>query len=77
MTMDYYCGDFLFKPVIDEQIDIAANKLNLLQLIQSLQKEDCDLHKISVIIQTDPLLSYQLLRLANSATFQEEIQLPL
>lgn len=69
MTMDYYCGDFLFKPVIDEQIDIAANKLNLLQLIQSLQKEDCDLQKISVIIQTDPLLSYQLLRLANSAAF--------
>ena len=69
MTMDYYCGYFLFKPVIDEQIDIAANKLNLLQLIQSLQKEDCDLQKISIIIQTDPLLSYQLLRLANSAAF--------
>ncbi|RUR12997.1 EAL and HDOD domain-containing protein [Legionella sp. km772] len=69
MIMDYYCGDFLFKPLLDEQIDIAANKLNLLQLIQSLQKEDCDLQKISTIIQTDPLLSYQLLRLANSAAF--------
>lgn len=69
MTMDYYCGDFLFKPVPDEQIDIAANKLNLLELIQSLQQEDCDLQKISLIIQTDPLLSYQLLRLANSAAF--------
>ena len=69
MMMDYYCGDFLFKPVIDDQIDIAANKLNLLQLIQSLQKKECDLQKISIIIQTDPLLSYQLLRLANSAVF--------
>lgn len=69
MTMDYYCGDFLFKPVIDENIGIAANKLNLLQLIQSLQKEDCDILKISPIIQNDPLLSYQLLRVANSAAF--------
>jgi c-di-GMP-related signal transduction protein len=69
MIMDYYCGDFLFKPTIDDQIEIAANKLNLLQLIQSLQKEDCALQKIAVIIQMDPLLSYQLLRLANSAAF--------
>lgn len=69
MIMDYYCGDFLFKPIMDEQIEVAANKLNLLQLIQSLQKEDCDLQKISTIIQTDPLLSYQLLRIANSAAF--------
>lgn len=69
MVMDYYCGDFLFKPLLDEQIDIAANKLNLLLLIQSLQDDDCDLQKISVIIQNDPLLSYQLLRIANSAAF--------
>lgn len=69
MTMDYYCGDFLFKPVIDDNIAIAANKLNLLQLIQSLEEENCDLLKISQIIQTDPLLSYQLLRVANSAAF--------
>jgi c-di-GMP-related signal transduction protein len=69
MSIDYYCGEFLFKPVVDDQTEIAANKLNLLQLIQSLQKEDCDMQKIAPIINTDPLLSYQLLRLANSAAF--------
>lgn len=69
MTMDYYCGDFLFKPAEDDQTEIAANKLNLLHLIQTLQKEDCDLFTISSIIQTDPLLSFQLLRIANSVAF--------
>ena len=69
MTMDYYCGDFLFRPTEDEQIEIAASKLNLLQLIQILQKEDCDIDDISNIIETDPLLSYQLLKIANSAAF--------
>lgn len=69
MTMDYYCGDFLFRPTEDEQVEIAASKLNLLQLIQILQKEDCDIDDISNIIETDPLLSYQLLKIANSAAF--------
>lgn len=69
MDMDYYCGEFLFKPMVDEQTEVAANKLNLLELIQALQKEECDLQKVSAVIQSDPILSYQLLRLANSAAF--------
>lgn len=69
MDMDYYCGDFLFKPFIDDRLEIAANKLNILQLIQLLQKEECDLQQISAIIQMDPLLSFQLLRIVNSAAF--------
>ncbi len=69
MTMDYYCGDFLFKPVESNSTDIAANKLNLLHLIQTLQDDDCDFNKISMIIQTDPLLSFQLLKITNSLGF--------
>ncbi len=69
MTMDYYCGDFLFKPVETDLKDIAANKLNLLHLIQGLQKEECDFNAIAAIIQNDPLLSFQLLKVANSAGF--------
>lgn len=69
MNMDYYCGDFLFQPVNSEQTIIAGNKLNLLQLIQNLQTDDCDFNVISQIIQNDPLLSYQLLRIANSVIY--------
>lgn len=69
MTMDYYCGDFLLNSIAEEGTEIAANKLNVLQLIQELQKEDCDLNEITHIIQADPLLSYQLLKLVNSVGF--------
>ena len=69
MTMDYYCGDFLFRPVEDDTTDIAGNKLNILQLIQTLQDENCAFNDVSNIIQTDPLLSFQLLKVANSAGF--------
>lgn len=65
MTMDYYCGDFVFKPLENDTSDIAANKLNVLQLIEILQKEDCNFNEIATIIQTDPLLSFQLLKVAN------------
>ena len=69
MGMDYYCGDFVFKPLVNEQIKIAANKYNLLQLIHTLQQDECDLQRISRIIHNDPLLTYQLLRVVNSARF--------
>lgn len=69
LSIDYFCGDFLFKPLLDEHTELAANKLNVLQLIQTLQSEDCDLQSIAQLIQADPLLSYQLLRLVNSAVF--------
>lgn len=66
MTMDYYCGDFLFQLSHTVHDNIAANKLNLIQLIQTVQKDDCDFNDISTLIQSDPLLSYQILRVANS-----------
>ncbi|MCL9685240.1 EAL and HDOD domain-containing protein [Legionella maioricensis] len=69
MTMDYYCGDFLFKPLKNDSTDVAANKLNLLHLIQTLQHEDCDFNEVSTIIQSDPLLSFQLLKITNSLEF--------
>lgn len=69
MTMDYYCGDFIFQPENREIKEIAANKLNLLMLIEKLQHKDTHFDEIIALIQTDPLLSYQLLRVANSAAF--------
>lgn len=69
MIMDYYCGDFIFQPLENEKTVITANKLNLLQLIQSLQNENCNLNDVSAIIKKDPLLSFQLLKIANMATY--------
>lgn len=69
LQVDYYCGDFLFMPDESNQMELAANKLNLLELVRTLQSERTDLNDVSRIIQSDPLLSYQLLKLANSAAF--------
>ncbi|WED43188.1 EAL and HDOD domain-containing protein [Legionella cardiaca] len=69
MGMDFYCGDFLFQPQSPEKTEIAANKLNLLELITKLQQKETDLDTIVSLIQTDPMLSYQLLKVANSVAF--------
>ncbi|CDZ75892.1 HDOD domain protein [Legionella massiliensis] len=69
MSMDLFCGDFLFQPNEQEQQDIAANQLNLLELISKLQQQDTNLDHIAELIQADPMLSYQLLRIANSVAF--------
>lgn len=69
MTMDFYCGDFLMQPDRKEKGELAANKLNVLQLISKLQEPCVEFGVISALINSDPLLSYQLLRIANSVAF--------
>ena len=43
--------------------------LNLLELISKLQQPDTDLDVVISLIQSDPMLSYQLLKIANSLAF--------
>jgi EAL and modified HD-GYP domain-containing signal transduction protein len=69
MSMDLYCGDFLFQPREQESQAIAANQFNLLEIISKLQQRDTNLDLIAEMIQADPMLSYQLLRVANSVAF--------
>jgi c-di-GMP-related signal transduction protein len=69
LDFDFYCGNFLYKPVDIRDEEIAGNKLNLLVLIQKIHHNSCDIQAISKIIKSDPLLSYQLLRVANAATY--------
>nr|HAT8714552.1 HDOD domain-containing protein [Legionella jordanis] len=69
MGMDFFCGDFLFHPTAPEKTEIAASKLNLFELITKLQQQDTNLDSIVDLIQTDPMLSYQLLKVANSVAF--------
>ncbi|MDI9819178.1 MULTISPECIES: EAL and HDOD domain-containing protein [unclassified Legionella] len=69
MKMDFYCGDFLFHPQgMTEKNDIASSQINLLELITTLQ-QDTSLETIINLIQADPMLSYQLLKVANAVAF--------
>lgn len=65
----YYCGEFIFEPQMDESEEIAADELNFLRLLQLLHEYPCDVFEVTRIIQSDPLLSYQLLKIANSAVY--------
>ncbi len=69
LKANYYCGEFIFEPQIDESEDIAADELNFLRLLQLLNEYPCDVFELTHIIQSDPLLSYQLLKIANSAVY--------
>jgi EAL and modified HD-GYP domain-containing signal transduction protein len=69
LNMDFYCGEFLYQPNFDDEDEIAANKMNLINLVSVLQDEDVSLEKITDIINADPALSFQLLKVANSSAF--------
>lgn len=69
LGMDYYCGDFLFQPDMTKKESLSANKFNLLELIRLLHQESPELNGICRLVKSDPLLTYQLLKLANSAFY--------
>lgn len=69
MSMDFFCGDFLMKPNEQNCDETAANKVTVLELISRLQSDDVDLNTVIKLIQADPLLSFQVLRVANSVAF--------
>lgn len=69
MSMDFFCGDFLMKPNEQNCDETATNKVTVLELISTLQNDDIDLNTVINLIQADPLLSFQVLRVANSVAF--------
>ncbi len=69
LEVNFYCGDFLFHIPAKSDGEIAANKLSLLQLVSLLHQDDTTFNTVAEHIQKDPLMSYQLLRLVNSAMY--------
>lgn len=69
MSIDYYCGGFLYEPVAEANTDIASDKANLIKLIDTIQKDEIDVDQITTLIEADPILSFQLLKITNSASF--------
>ncbi|WP_367607480.1 EAL and HDOD domain-containing protein [Legionella sp. W05-934-2] len=69
MSMDFFCGDFIMKPNEQNCDNTASNKLTVIELINRLQQDDVDLNMVIKLIRADPLLSFQVLRVANSVAF--------
>ncbi|MBW1894904.1 MAG: HDOD domain-containing protein [Deltaproteobacteria bacterium] len=69
MGYTYFQGYFFSKPLIIQGNDIPVNKLNMMKLINEVNKPDTGFDKIENIIKHDVSLSYKLLRFMNSAFF--------
>ena len=63
-------GYFLSKPEIIKGKKIAANQLAIINLIAEIQSLSVDMDGLTQIIASDPALSFQLLKLINSAAFK-------
>ncbi len=62
-------GNFFSSPVIVKARDIHSIDVNLLRIIEELNKPFPDLKTVSDIIEMDLGLSYKLLRMANSVAY--------
>ncbi|WP_246480030.1 EAL and HDOD domain-containing protein [Motiliproteus sediminis] len=62
-------GHFLSKPQVVKGKKISANSVALMQLVQELQKPTTTAAQIEELIIKDPMLTYKLLRIVNSAAY--------
>ncbi|WMJ77151.1 MULTISPECIES: EAL and HDOD domain-containing protein [unclassified Sedimentibacter] len=69
MGYDYFQGYFFSKPVIIKGKEIDSLSINLMKILEEINKPEPEYKKIADIIETDLGLSYKLLKLANSVFF--------
>ncbi len=76
LGFSYYQGFFFSKPETILVKELAATKINLLQLMAEITKNSTTLEKLEDIITTDIAISYKLLRFLNSSYFSrlEEVK---
>jgi EAL and modified HD-GYP domain-containing signal transduction protein len=66
---DLFQGYFLARPKLIKGRRITENKQAVLQLLAILHDPNVEIDKVEKLISRDPMLSYKLLRLVNSAAF--------
>lgn len=69
MGFDYFQGYFFSKPEILEDKEIPSFKLHSLHIINELNRVEPDYDVITEIVQRDISLSYKLLRMVNSVSY--------
>ena len=62
-------GYFFCKPTVFSKKRAPTNGVNYLYLISALSQGQFDVAQLSLLLKSEPTLSYQLLRLVNSASF--------
>ncbi len=69
LGFDLFQGYFLARPKILSGRKISESKQAVLQLLAALHDPDVSVLRIEQLLSQDPVLSYKLLRLVNSAAF--------
>lgn len=62
-------GSFLSRPKVIKGRRVSTNQVALMQLVQALQKPDAKPEQLEEMIIRDPVLTYKLLRIVNSAAY--------
>ncbi|OMH30383.1 EAL and HDOD domain-containing protein [Motiliproteus sp. MSK22-1] len=69
LKFDLFQGPFISRPVRVLGKKLPGNSVALLQLLQELQKPSTDINAIEALIILDPVLTYKILRVVNSAAY--------
>jgi EAL and modified HD-GYP domain-containing signal transduction protein len=70
LGFDLFQGYFLARPEIVKGRKMETSELSVLHLIAEVQNPDTDIEKLVEVISRDPMLSFKLLKLVNSAAFR-------
>ncbi|MDL2294080.1 HDOD domain-containing protein [Ruminococcaceae bacterium OttesenSCG-928-D13] len=62
-----FSGDFYSRPITKGDVQVSPLKVNALQLLREINRDDFELSDISAIIGRDPSLSISLMRFINSS----------
>jgi len=69
LGFDLFQGFFLSRPKLITGHKVTENRQAIMQLLAELNNADTEIEEIEQLISQDPVLSYKLLRLVNSAAF--------
>jgi EAL and modified HD-GYP domain-containing signal transduction protein len=69
LGFDYFQGYFLSKPRDFAGRKIRENRVTLMQLLAKIHNPNIEFREIERLIKQDPVISFKLLRLINSAAF--------
>lgn len=69
-------GYYFCRPVVIENRQVPANRLQQVEILRLLQSESMDLPELASLVRQDPSLTYRLLRLINSpvCAMRQEVQ---
>lgn len=70
LDIDLFQGHFLCRPTVVEGRSLNFSQISCLRLIGELESEDITPDRIAELLSQSPQLSFKLLRLINSATYE-------